>query len=153
MILGVLLALVAGAFIGLQNIFNRHLNEHVSSWFATTFVLLTGSIAALVIGLLIEGANIFNVSGMKTSYWFFGLVGVGVIYSMITAMKRLGPTKTVLISIIAQLTFSLIFDVTGFLTLPQVDLKWEDILGVIFIIMGVIIFNVKKKKQVEQHVS
>ena len=150
MILGVLLALVAGAFIGLQNVFNRHLNEHVSSWFATTFVLLTGSIAAFVIGLILEGTSIFDTSGMKTSYWFFGLVGVGVIYSMITAMKRLGPTKTVLISIIAQLTFSLIFDITGFLTLPQVDLKWQDIVGVVLIILGVLIFNLRKKVLAEQ---
>ena len=145
MILGVLLALVAGAFIGLQNIFNRHLNEHVSSWFATTFVLLTGSIAAFLIGFTIQGTNIFDVSGMKTSYWFFGLVGVGVIYSMIQAMKRLGPTKTVLISIIAQLAFSLLFDVTGFLSLPKVDLKWEDVVGVVLIILGVFLFNTRKK--------
>ncbi|MFC7685022.1 DMT family transporter [Ureibacillus sp. GCM10028918] len=150
MILGIFLAIVAGSFVGLQNIFNRHLNEHVSSWFATTFVLLTGSIAAFLIGLLLQGADIFDVSGMKTSYWFFGLVGVGVIYSMIQAMKILGPTKTVLISIIAQLTFSLIFDVTGFLSLPKVDLKWEDLAGVVLIIVGVVIFNVGKKVQVEQ---
>ena len=150
MILGILLAIVAGAFIGLQNIFNRHLNEHVSSWFATTFVLLTGSIASLIIGLLLNGADIFDISGMKAGYWFFGLVGVGVIYSMITAMKRLGPTKTVLISIIAQLTFSLIFDVTGFLTLPKVDLKWEDIVGVVLIIIGVVVFNLRKKVRVGQ---
>ena len=149
MILGVLLALVAGAFIGLQNIFNRHLNEHVSSWFATTFVLITGSIAALIIGLLLQGMQIFDISGMKTSYWFFGLVGVGVIYTMIQAMRRLGPTKTVLISIIAQLAFSLLFDVTGFLTLPQVDLKWQDIVGVLLIIAGVLIFNLRKKVPLE----
>lgn len=147
MILGVLLAIVAGAFIGLQNIFNRHLNEQVSSWFATTFVLMTGSIAAFLIGFLVLGSAIFDFSGMKSSYWFFGLVGVGVIFSMIQAMKQLGPTKTVLISIIAQLSFSLLFDITGFLTLPKVDLKWVDIVGVILIFIGVIIFNVKKDDQ------
>lgn len=145
MILGVFLALVAGAFIGLQNIFNRHLNEHVSSWAATTFVLLTGSIASFIFGLLLDGVNVFDISGLKVSYWFFGLVGVGIIYCMMQAMKRLGPTKAVLISIIAQLTFSLIFDVTGFLTLPQVNLKWEDIIGVVLIILGVLVFNFKKK--------
>ncbi|QCR32270.1 DMT family transporter [Lysinibacillus sp. SGAir0095] len=148
MILGIILALVAGAFIGLQNIFNRHLNEHVSSWFATTFVLLTGSIAAFLIGFLLQGTEIFDTSGLKPSYWFFGLVGVGVIYTMIQAMKRLGPTKTVLISIIAQLSFSLLFDITGFLSLPQVELKWEDIAGVVLIIIGVLIFNGRKRTKV-----
>lgn len=150
MIIGIVLALVAGAFVGLQNVFNRHLNVHVSSWFATTFVLITGSAASLVIGLVLEGMNIFNFSGMKTSFWFFGLVGIGVIYSIMQAMKRLSPTKAVLITIVSQLTFSLLFDITGFLTLPKVDLKWEDIVGVVLIIIGVVIFNMKKKEQATQ---
>lgn len=145
MIFGLLLAALAGGFIGLQNIFNRHLNEHVSSWFATTFVLITGSLAAFIIGLLFEGTSIFDMSGMKMSYWFFGLVGVGIIYSMMQAMKRLGPTKAVLISVIAQLSFSLLFDITGFLTLPQVNLEWQDIAGVLLILSGVIIFNLKRR--------
>ncbi|RHW33969.1 DMT family transporter [Lysinibacillus yapensis] len=145
MILGGILALIAGAGVGLQNIFNRHLNEHVSSWMATTFVLLTGSIASLLIGLLVDGPAIFDVSGMKLSYWLFGLIGIGIIYCMMQAMKQLGPTKAVLIAVIAQLTSSLVFDLTGFLVLPQMNLKWEDILGIMLMIAGVLIFNMKKK--------
>jgi len=145
LILGGILAVVAGAFIGLQNIFNRHLNEYVTGWIATTFVLITGSIASLIFGLIFDGMDVFDFSGMKVSYWFFGLVGIGVIYCMMQAMKRLGPTKAVLIGVIAQLIFSLIFDVTGFLILPQVNLKWEDILGVLLIIIGLFIFNMKTK--------
>lgn len=150
MIIGIILALVAGSFIGLQNIFNRHLNEHVSSWFATTFVLLTGSAAAFVIGIFIEGMNLFNFNGMETSFWFFGLVGIGVIYTIMQAMKRQSPTKAVLIIIVSQLTFSLLFDLTGLLALPKVDLKWEDMVGFILIIVGVIIFNLKKKEHAAQ---
>lgn len=144
MILGGFLALVAGAFIGLQNIFNRHLNEYVSTWAATTFVLLTGSMAAFIFGFLLDGVGVFDIQGMEVSYWFFGLVGVGIIYCMMQTMKRLGPTKAVLISVIAQLIFSLLFDVTGFLILPQVNLKWEDIAGLVLIILGVLIFNLKR---------
>lgn len=63
MIVGLVLALCAGAFVGTQNIFNRHLNVRVSGWASTAFVLLTGSIAALVFGLIFEGMALFDFSG------------------------------------------------------------------------------------------
>ena len=145
MLVGLLLALIAGAFIGTQNIFNRHLNEHVSGWAATSFVLLTGSLAALIFGLMFEGTNLFDFNGMHPSYWLFGLVGIGVIYCMMTGMKKLGPTKAVIISVIAQLSFSLLFDAIGLLALPQVDLGWKDIVGLLFMFVGIYIFNFEKK--------
>jgi transporter family-2 protein len=144
-VLGLLLALVAGAFIGLQNIFNRHLNVHVSGWAATSFVLLTGSFASLIFGLIFEGMNLFNFSGMQPSYWFFGLVGIGVIFCMMMGMKKLGPTKAVIISVIAQLSCSLFFDAIGFLSLPQVDLTWKDIVGLLLMFVGIYVFSFEKK--------
>ena len=145
MLLGLLLALCAGVFVGIQGIFNRHVNQHVGSWAATTFILLTGSLASLVVGIIVEGKQIFNFSGMKPAYWFFGLVGIGVIFCTITAMKKIGPTKTIVISVIAQLTASVIFDVTGLLVLPQTPLDWTHIVGLVLMFVGITIFNYEKK--------
>ena len=145
MILGILLALCAGIFVGVQGIFNRHVNMHVGSWAATTFILMTGSVASFVVGFLIEGKAIFNFDGMKFAYWFFGLVGIGVIFCTITAMKKIGPTKTIVISVIAQLTASVIFDITGLLVLPKVALNWTHIVGLLFMFIGIYIFTYKKK--------
>lgn len=145
MVFGLLLALIAGTFIGVQNIFNRHLNEHVSGWAATSFVLLTGSAASLVFGLLFDRAQLFDFSGMKFAYWFFGLVGIGVIFSMMSAMKKLGPTKAVIISVIAQLTCSLLFDAVGLLALPQMAITWRDLVGLCLMIGGIFVFSYEKK--------
>lgn len=147
MILGILLAVCAGVFVGVQGIFNRHVNQHVGSWAATSYILMTGSIASFVVGFCIEGKNIFDFSGMKASYWFFGLVGIGVIYCTITAMKKMGPTKTIVISVIAQLSASVIFDVSGLLILEPVALNWKHIVGLIFMFIGIYIFNYEKKQK------
>lgn len=145
MILGILLALCAGVFVGVQGIFNRHVNMKVGSWAATTFILVTGSIASFIVGFLIEGKAIFDFSGMKPAYWFFGLVGIGVIFCTITAMKKIGPTKTIIISVMAQLTASVIFDVTGLLVLPKVALDWTHIVGLLCMFLGIYIFTYSKK--------
>ena len=145
MILGILLALCAGIFVGVQGIFNRHVNMKVGSWAATTFILMTGSVASLIVGFLIEGKAIFNFEGMKFAYWFFGLVGIGVIFCTISAMKKIGPTKTIVISVIAQLTASIIFDITGLLVLPKTALDWTHIIGLLFMFIGIYMFTYKKK--------
>ncbi|MER2190423.1 MAG: DMT family transporter [Solibacillus sp.] len=145
MFLGFILAICAGVLIGLQNIFNRHLNVHVSGWAATAFVLLTGSLASLIFGLIFEGTALFHLSELPLSYFFFGLVGIGVIYCMLSGMKKLGPTKAVIISVIAQLTCSLIFDAVGLLALPQVDIQWMDIAGLLLMFVGIYIFSYEKR--------
>lgn len=39
MIIGLILALIAGSLVSLQNIFNTKVNEKVGSWATTTLVL------------------------------------------------------------------------------------------------------------------
>lgn len=146
MIIGLLFALCAGMFVGIQGIFNRHINMHVNGWAATAFILATGSIASLAAGLALNGRALFDFSGMKLSYWFFGLVGIGVIYCTITAMKKMGPTKTIVIGVIAQLTASIIFDMTGLLVLPKMTLEWTHIAGLLLMMIGITIFNMKKQR-------
>lgn len=146
MIVGLLFALCAGIFVGVQGIFNRHVNLKVGSWAATAFILLTGSLASLVVGLFVEGTALFDFSQMKSYYWFFGLVGIGVIFCTMTAMKKIGPTKTIVISVIAQLTTSVIFDATGFLVLPKITLDWTHFVGLALMFVGIYVFNMEKKK-------
>jgi bacterial/archaeal transporter family-2 protein len=145
MLIGIIFALCAGAFVGVQGIFNRHLNEKVGSWAATAFVLFTGSAAALLVGLIFEGKALFDFDGMKAAYWFFGLVGIGVIFCTMTAMKKIGPTKTIVISVMAQLTASVVFDVTGLLVLPQISLQWTHVVGLLCMFVGIYIFTFERK--------
>lgn len=145
MILGIILAVAAGLLVGLQNIFNRHLNMKVSSWLATAFVLFTGSLASLILGLILTGTEVFDLSGMKPAYWFFGIVGVGLMFSMMTAMRKIGPTKAVVISVIAQLSFSLLFDMVGLLSLPVSPIRLVDIIGLLLMFFGIYIFSYEKK--------
>lgn len=141
MLLGLLLAVMAGSLVGLQNIFNSRVNEKTGSWVTTTLVLFMGFTASFIIGLFVEGKNMFNLQNMQLWYWFSGLIGVGVVVCMVQGIKRLGPTLSVSISLTSQLVFALIFDTFGWLGLNQVPFTWTKILGVMVIVGGILVFK------------
>ncbi len=141
MILGLLFAILAGALVGLQNIFNSKVNERAGSWATTTLVLGLGSLASLTFGLLFEGGQLFNLQNMKLWYWFSGVLGVGVVVCLVQGIKLLGATYAIAIALTSQLVFALLGDTLGWLGLNKVPFTVNQLIGVLVIIGGIIIFK------------
>ncbi|BFH63151.1 DMT family transporter [Paenibacillus azoreducens] len=141
MIWGLLLALLAGSLVSLQNIFNNRVNVHVGNQATTALVLGLGFAASLTLGLVFEGTSLFHLEHMKLWYCFSGLIGVGVVTCMVQGMARLGPTFAVSISMSAQLGLALLFDSMGWLGLEKVDFTLKQLIGVLVIVGGIIIFK------------
>src|SRR4051794_4247952 len=95
MVSGLLSALVAGSLVGVQNVFNSKVNEHVGSWATTAWVLGLGALASLTLGLIMEGAHMFTLRPMQPWYWGSGILGVGVVIGLVQSIRRLGPTYAV----------------------------------------------------------
>ncbi|QIC07691.1 DMT family transporter [Brevibacillus sp. 7WMA2] len=141
MILGIVLALIAGSLVGLQNIFNGKVNEHVGSWTTTTLVLGMGFVASLTMGFIFEGKHIFTLQNMKTWYWFNGLIGVGVVICLVQGIRLLGPTYAISIVVTSQLGFALLWDSLGWFGLDKVPFTFRQLIGVLVIVCGVILFK------------
>lgn len=141
MVVGLILALVAGSLVGLQNIFNSKVNEHTGSWASTTLVLGMGFLASLTMGLIIEGVNLFNIQNMQLWYWFSGLIGVGVVTCILNGIKSLGPTYAISIVLTSQLSFALLWDSLGWFGLEQVPFTFQQLLGVLVIAGGIIVYK------------
>ncbi|WP_422656954.1 DMT family transporter [Paenibacillus sp. EC2-1] len=142
MILGLLLALVAGSLVSIQNIFNNRVNEHSGSWSTTALVLGLGFVASLMMSLLVEGKNTFSIlHQMQPWYWFSGLIGVGVVICLVQGTKILGPTFAISIVMTSQLGFALLWDSLGWLGLEKVPFTMNQLLGVLIIIGGIIVFK------------
>lgn len=149
MIIGLLLALLAGSLVSLQNIFNTKVNEKVGSWATTTLVLGMGFLASFIISLIVEGNHIFTLRHMEPWYWISGLIGVGVVICLVQGTKRLGPTYAISIVLISQLGFALLFDSMGWLGLEQVPFTWNQLLGVLVIIGGILMFKLGGARQTD----
>ncbi|MHA6532060.1 DMT family transporter [Paenibacillus sp. BAC0078] len=141
MLIGLLLALIAGSLVSLQNIFNSKVNEHTGSWSTTTLVLGMGFIASLAMGLIMEGGDMFTLQHMQPWYWFSGMIGVGVVICLVQATKLLSPTYAISIVLTSQLGFALLWDSLGWLGLTKVPFTSKQLIGVLVIVGGILVFK------------
>lgn len=141
MLVGILLALLAGSLVSLQNVFNNRVNEHNGSWATTTLVLGTGFVASFVLGLVFEGKGMFTLPHMQPWYWFSGIIGIGVVICLVNGLKRLGPTMAISVVMTSQLGFALLWDSLGWMGLEKVPFRWNQLLGVLIIVGGIVVFK------------
>lgn len=138
---GILLALLAGSLVSLQTVFNSKVNEKTGSWSTTTMVLFTGFLASFLISILVEGKNTFSFQHMQPWYWVSGAIGVGVVFCLVQGMKLLGPTFAISVVLTSQLSFALLFDSMGWLGLEKIPFSWNQLLGVLVIVGGIVLFK------------
>lgn len=152
MIIGLILALIAGSLVSLQNIFNTKVNEKVGSWATTTLVLGMGFLASFIMSIIVEGNRIFTLRNMEPWYWISGLIGVGVVICLVQGTKRLGPTYAISIVLISQLGFALLWDSLGWLGLEKVPFTWKQLVGVIVIVGGILVFKLGGERETQKAV-
>ncbi|MEK3884580.1 DMT family transporter [Paenibacillus sp. PL2-23] len=138
---GLLLAAFGGALVGLQNVFNKRVNERAGSWTTTTLVLGMGFAASLLMGLILEGVGLFNLQNMKLWFWFSGIIGVGVVVCITQGTRILGPTYATSIALISQIGFALWWDTQGWMGLEKVPFTVNQAVGVLIIIGGILTFK------------
>ncbi|MBB3111817.1 transporter family-2 protein [Paenibacillus phyllosphaerae] len=141
MLVGLIMALVAGALVAVQNIFNSKVNERTGSWATTTLVLGMGFAASLTCGLIFEGSKMFQLQHMQLWFCFSGIIGVGVVTCLVQSMRLLGPTYAIAIALTAQLGTALLWDSLGLFGLEQVPFTAKQLIGVLVIVGGVIVFK------------
>lgn len=147
MMVGLVLSIIAGSLVGLQNIFNNKVNEHAGTWATTTLVLGMGFSASFIMGLFFEGKAMFHLQHMETWFWFSGIIGVGVVTCLVQGIKRLGATYAILIALTAQLLIALLWDSLGWLGLAAIPFTWKQLVGVLVIISGIFIFKLGGKQE------
>lgn len=153
MFLGLFFAVLAGLLVGLQNIFNAKVNERAGTWATTALVLGLGFLASMTLGLVFEGSGLFILDNMKTWHWFSGLIGVGVVVCLVQGTRLLGPTYAIAIVLTSQLGFALLWDSLGWFGLEKIPFTFQQLVGVLVIAGGVIVFKfsgTKEKKEVEK---
>ncbi|MBN3554642.1 DMT family transporter [Fictibacillus nanhaiensis] len=153
MLIGLLFTIMAGVLVGLQNIFNTRVNDHAGTWSTTALVLGLGFLASMTLGVVFEGKELFVLKNMETWFWFSGLIGVGVVVCLVQGTKLLGPTFAISIVLTSQLGSALMWDSLGLFGLEKIPFTSQQLLGVLVIIGGVLVFKFGGIRQEKQKVQ
>jgi transporter family-2 protein len=141
--IGVILSIIAGVAMSLQGVFNTRLGDKIGTWETNVIVQATGLVLSLI-ALLIAGSGSFkNIKDANKLYLLGGALGVIIIITVMIGIKSLGPTCSISIILVAQLTAAALIDAFGLFDSTKLPFGTTKIIGVIIMVAGILIFKWK----------
>lgn len=140
----ILFAIIAGAVLPLQAGLNVQLGKSVHQpIFAAFASFLIGTIGLLVylIVLKFDFSTISQSKSVSLWVWGAGILGAFYVAAVIILAPKLGTALTFSLIVAGQMIISIIFDHFGLLDLPVKQINWQRLVGVAFLITGVLLIR------------
>ena len=100
--IGFFIALLSGALMSVQGVFNTEVTKVSSMWTSAAWVQLSALITCLIAWGLTDRKNPLTVFQVTPKYMLLGgVIGAFITFTVIKSMDALGPAKAVMLIVIA----------------------------------------------------
>lgn len=142
---GCVVALISGILMSVQGVWNAGVTKQSGVWIASAFVqflaLLVCAAAWFVTGRQGTITDLFHV---QPKYLLLGgALGAFITYTVIESMNRLGPARSAMLIVCAQLIAAYLINLFGWFGAEKEMFEWRKLIGIAVFITGVIIFKWK----------
>ena len=139
---GIFIALISGALMSLQGVFNTEVTKQSSMWVSASWVQFSALLTCLVVWVVSDRSSFSVLMKINPKYVLFGGVfGAFITYTVIQSMSSLGPAKATMLIVIAQLTISWGVELLGMFGVEKAEFSMRKLLGLLIAVAGVIIFE------------
>lgn len=139
---GFIIALISGALMSVQGVFNTKVTESSSVWVANSWVQLTALIVCIFAWFITGRESVSALFQVEQKYMLLGgVIGAGITWTVIKSMDSLGPAQAVLIIVISQIVVAYLIEVFGMFGVEKVSFEWSKLFGVVLAIIGIFIFK------------
>lgn len=139
---GFLIALLSGALMSVQGVFNTQVTKSSGIWVANAFVQFTALFVCLVGWLITDRSSFNSLWKVEPKYMLLGgVIGAFITYTVIKSMDMLGPARAVMLIVIAQLIVAYAIELLGWFGVQKQPLELRKIVGMAIAIAGIIIFK------------
>lgn len=140
--IGFFIALISGALMSIQGVFNTQVTKSSSIWVANVFVQLTALLVCLCAWFVTDRSSFGVLFRVQPKYMLLGgAIGAFITYTVIKAMEMLGPAKAVMIIVISQLIVAYLIELFGLFGTQKQPLEIRKLTGMGIAILGIIIFK------------
>lgn len=144
--IGFFIALLSGALMSIQGVFNTEVTKVSSMWISAAWVQLTALVTCLLAWALTDRKNMLTVFEVTPRYMLLGgVIGAFITFTVIKSMDSLGPAKAVMLIVISQLLVAYLIELLGLFGVERADFSWRKMLGMAVAIVGVVIFRWEDK--------
>ena len=142
--IGFFIALLSGALMSIQGVFNTKLTEESSMWTANAYVQLSAFIVCIIAWLFCDRTSFKEIILIQPKYVLLGgVMGAFITLTVIKSMDSLGPAKAVMLIVISQLIVAYIIELFGMFGVEKQPFSWRKVIGAIVAIIGVVVFKWK----------
>ncbi len=143
---GIIIALISGALMSIQGVFNTGVTKQAGNWLTNSWVQLTGFMVCIVAWLIWERqeSSIAGLFQIDHKYMLLGgVIGAFITLTVMLSMKNLGPAQAVLLIVISQVAVAYLIELFGWFAVEKAEFQWSKLVGILVAIAGLIIFKWK----------
>ncbi len=140
---GILIALLSGALMSIQGVFNTGVTKQTSIWMAAGFVQLT-AFAVCVIAWFMTGreSSVGALFRIPDKYMLLGgVMGAFITFTVIKSVAGLGPARANMLILTAQIIVAYVIELFGLFGSEKADFEWKKLIAVGIIVGGIILFK------------
>ena len=140
--IGFFIAMLSGALMSVQGVFNTKLTESTSLWVANAFVQFTAFLLCIAAWLVTDRSSMRSLFNVEPKYFLLGgVMGAFITLTVIKSMDSLGPAKAVMLIVIAQLIVAYMIELFGLFGVEKQPFVWRKAIGALVAIAGFIVFK------------
>lgn len=142
--IGIFIALLSGALMSIQGVFNTEVTKHSSLWAANGWVQLTALVVCVAGWLFTGKESLAAVFHVEQKYMLLGgVIGAFITFTVIKSMADLGPARAVLLIVVAQLAVAYLIELFGIFGVEKQPFSLRKIIGMGIAILGIVLFKWK----------
>ena len=142
--IGFFIALLSGALMSVQGVFNTQVTKTTGMWVSNGWVQFSAFVVCLAAWLIAGRDSVGALARVEPKYMLLGgVIGAGITWTVIKSMEQLGPAKAALLIVIAQLIVAYAIELLGIFGVEKEPLEWRKVGGMVLALIGVAIFQWK----------
>ena len=139
---GFWIALLSGALMSIQGIFNTDVTKQTSLWVAAGWVQLSAFVVCIAAWLFTGRESISALWQVENkSTLLGGVIGTFITITVIRSMDSLGPARATMLIVLSQLVVSYLVEVLGMFGVEKQGLEWKKLVGILIMAAGVVVFK------------
>lgn len=140
--IGFFIALLSGALMSVQGVFNTQVTKTTGMWVSNTWVQFSAFLVCIILWLFTGRDSFAAIGKVEPKYMLLGgVIGAGITWTVIKSMEQLGPAKAALLIVIAQLIVAYMIELFGLFGVDKQPLDWRKVAGMVLALIGVAIFQ------------
>ena len=142
---GFFAALISGALMSIQGVFNTEVTKQSSLWVSTGWVQLSAFAVCVAAWLFTGRQSVSALWQVENKYTLRGgVIGAFITITVIQSMGALGPAKAAMLIVISQLIVAYLIELMGLFGVDKEPFEWRKVLGMLIAIAGIVIFKWQK---------